>query len=829
MFAHPVPSSPAVVSTPSSIPASSTSPTRPSRLRGLNYLRNYTQHHLNHSSDRPNSVSSSGNAHPGLQRAISFPASSLPPVSEVNFAPSPSLPASPLAPPATEWLGDRTADLPPPPRADSAQGGNVTSNEEEQPSSSLGGFSRLMARHKSSSNTKESKKEKDRSSTAASGSHAPLDIRNFSRASRATSSTATDTTPALPAPPPTMTDIAEMSPPPSATRPTNSNTPGSNNLTGLPPDQLPTIKFIPHQDPRSNKPSLMFPATSRTLPHEDCVIRVGRFSEKDGNYNQQPGVPSANPVGFKSKVVSRRHCEFWCSQGQWYIKDVRSSSGTFLNHIRLSQPSIESRPFPVNDGDVVQLGIDFRGGEEMIFRCVKIRIECNRSWQKGLNNFNTATHKRLRALSKPESKQDNKKDSDTASTHTSECSICLMSVAPCQSLFVAPCSHVWHFKCIRPILTDMKTYPQFLCPNCRAVADLEADVDDPYEVEGWNADMEADASGSGPEEDSMDTTGDISAQTDTQDHAALTNGTSPIREPRTSLSNDNRRTIVNFGAVQPTSPISTENFNLAMLQATGNPVAQGFAGPNAAQPSRSRDPSPRAEDTTSPPPRASSTSPAPNPSGSAVAMTASTAKPAAPTSASPLPAEKISAPKPVISFSRPIHSRTNSLRSIPSRSASPAANGSTNQPSTSDFLSFRPEPLALSQHADHPKHDEITPRASMFLRDLAPSSLDGTSAPKSPPPPSSSSSSVIPTMSRADTAVMDSRDPSRNNGMELTESKEQTRQSDRLSREMRSEGPLTPRNDVGPFVFDGGDRIAEGRTDVDVEMVVEGEAVRVGS
>ncbi len=59
---------------------------------------------------------------------------------------------------------------------------------------------------------------------------------------------------------------------------------------------------------------------------------------------------------------------------------------------------------------------------------------------------------------------------------------------PCQSLFVAPCSHVWHFKCIRPILSDHKSYPQFLCPNCRAVTDLEADVDDPLEV--WDDDGE---------------------------------------------------------------------------------------------------------------------------------------------------------------------------------------------------------------------------------------------------------------------------------------------------------------------------------------------------
>jgi hypothetical protein len=160
-----------------------------------------------------------------------------------------------------------------------------------------------------------------------------------------------------------------------------------SNPAGYPQGQMPTIRLVPHQDPRAARPSLAFAPTSRTLPHEDCVIRVGRYSERDSNPNPPPNVPSSAPVGFKSKVVSRRHCEFWCSNGQWYIKDVKSSSGTFLNHIRLSQPSVESRPWPVNDGDVVQLGIDFRGGEEMIFRCVKIRVECNRAWQKSLNNF----------------------------------------------------------------------------------------------------------------------------------------------------------------------------------------------------------------------------------------------------------------------------------------------------------------------------------------------------------------------------------------------------------------------------------------------------------
>jgi len=45
---------------------------------------------------------------------------------------------------------------------------------------------------------------------------------------------------------------------------------------------------------------------------------------------------------------------------------------------------------------------------------------------------------------------------------------------------VAPCSHVWHFKCIRTLLTP--NWPSFQCPNCRAYADLDADVDQP-EVE----------------------------------------------------------------------------------------------------------------------------------------------------------------------------------------------------------------------------------------------------------------------------------------------------------------------------------------------------------
>ncbi|EXJ84035.1 hypothetical protein A1O3_04702 [Capronia epimyces CBS 606.96] len=268
-------------------------------------------------------------------------------------------------------------------------------------------------------------------------------------------------------------DIAITERAESVSRPANAGKKTSGNKGDAPDGeskhQLPTIRFFAHQEMRNGRPSLTFSPISRTLPSEHSIIRVGRYSEREGIPEANPITPSDAPVGFKSKVVSRKHCEFSFLDGQWQIRDVASSSGTFLNHIRLSQPNTESRLFPIKDGDIVQLGIDFRGGEEMIFRCVKIRIECNRAWQKKPNNFNKTRHQQLQSLAK---------DQPSANANSGECAICLGSVLPCQALFVAPCAHCWHYKCIRPLLEGRNSsYPQFQCPNCRAYTDLTADVD----------------------------------------------------------------------------------------------------------------------------------------------------------------------------------------------------------------------------------------------------------------------------------------------------------------------------------------------------------------
>lgn len=64
-----------------------------------------------------------------------------------------------------------------------------------------------------------------------------------------------------------------------------------------------------------------------------------------------------------------------------------------------------------------------------------------------------------------------------------DCCICLFAVTIHQALFIAPCSHAYHYKCIRPLLETH--HPAFSCPICRTFADLDEDV----EVEVFESEM----------------------------------------------------------------------------------------------------------------------------------------------------------------------------------------------------------------------------------------------------------------------------------------------------------------------------------------------------
>lgn len=121
-------------------------------------------------------------------------------------------------------------------------------------------------------------------------------------------------------------------------------------------------------------------------------VSIGRLMEG----NEAP----RNSLKFSSKVVSRQHATIWLvdkkvkkyksgsivefiesidlsgfmlnnlppsfsnhdsfppTPFQLYVQDTKSSSGTFLNSLRLSPQGVESSQIEVHDGDVIKLGED---------------------------------------------------------------------------------------------------------------------------------------------------------------------------------------------------------------------------------------------------------------------------------------------------------------------------------------------------------------------------------------------------------------------------------------------------------------------------------------
>ncbi|KAI5956744.1 hypothetical protein KGF54_000361 [Candida jiufengensis] len=238
------------------------------------------------------------------------------------------------------------------------------------------------------------------------------------------------------------------------------------------------VRLTPLIDHSSSSSGLYFSPIIRKLK-PGSNLSIGRYTEKNKAAAHAKQGSSA-PVVFKSKVVSRTHALLECNEeGQWFLKDCKSSSGTFLNHIRLSPASQESLLMPIIDGDIIQLGMDYRGGTEEVYRCVKMRCEFNKSWQRKVNQFNLEIHQKFKNLHLNDDSIINQKlngGDGGDSSNNGECAICLMKVDPCQAIFISPCSHHWHYKCIRPII--IKSYPQFYCPNCRTMCDLETDLDD---------------------------------------------------------------------------------------------------------------------------------------------------------------------------------------------------------------------------------------------------------------------------------------------------------------------------------------------------------------
>lgn len=349
----------------------------------------------------------------------------------------------------------------------------------------------------------------------------------------------------MPAPAPAPAPAPGLAPTPAsagARVPSPASDAADDGRADNPPSANPTyrIRLVPHIT--RNRAPVFFDAIERDLtpfnPNATSLaVQIGRFTDRTGvagrvnghmpsavlhprpgarggaipTQTGEPGWIDRERISFLSKVVSRAHAALWVDWlGRFWIRDSGSSSGTFLNHHRLSDPGQQSNAVQIHDGDCIQLGVDYQSRSEQNFRAVLMRVELNRTWQHRPNEYNLAALRQLRALQNapggtPQGAEgDAVEAQETAADETnvgrvagttsppdgaastassgkiSECCICLFSVSVCQSLFIAPCSHAFHYKCIRPLL--MRDHPAFTCPMCRTYTDLDADVEDPQEA-----------------------------------------------------------------------------------------------------------------------------------------------------------------------------------------------------------------------------------------------------------------------------------------------------------------------------------------------------------
>ncbi|KAI9784251.1 MAG: hypothetical protein M1816_000923 [Peltula sp. TS41687] len=107
------------------------------------------------------------------------------------------------------------------------------------------------------------------------------------------------------------------------------------------------------------------------VPFFPEVLRIGRQTNAKT-------VPTPHNGYFDSKVLSRQHAEIWADKlGKIWIRDVKSSNGTFVNGQRLSRENHDSEPHELRDQDILELGIDIVSEDQksIVHHKVAARIE----------------------------------------------------------------------------------------------------------------------------------------------------------------------------------------------------------------------------------------------------------------------------------------------------------------------------------------------------------------------------------------------------------------------------------------------------------------------
>src|SRR5258708_28133584 len=85
------------------------------------------------------------------------------------------------------------------------------------------------------------------------------------------------------------------------------------------------------------------------------VLQNGQMAGRSFRFHQDLttiGRTNGNDLIIQGKTVSRRHARLWFDKNHWFLADMQSANGTFVNSVRL-QPN---QPVALNDGDVLNFG-----------------------------------------------------------------------------------------------------------------------------------------------------------------------------------------------------------------------------------------------------------------------------------------------------------------------------------------------------------------------------------------------------------------------------------------------------------------------------------------
>ncbi|KAI0826980.1 hypothetical protein BC628DRAFT_1434503 [Trametes gibbosa] len=120
----------------------------------------------------------------------------------------------------------------------------------------------------------------------------------------------------------------------------------------------------------------LYPLNDTFIPKHISLASNQRV--KIGRQTNAKTIPQERNGFFDSKVLSRQHAEVWEDNGKIYIKDVKSSNGTFINGERLSPEGLESEPCELKSDDVVEFGIDIVGEDNktIVHHKVAARVVC---------------------------------------------------------------------------------------------------------------------------------------------------------------------------------------------------------------------------------------------------------------------------------------------------------------------------------------------------------------------------------------------------------------------------------------------------------------------